>query len=127
LAQDLQQYHQVKGPFTGGQADGLGWWESLPVSSTTQPLKAFAVIIFSIAPHAADAERLFSDLGGTQSVKRCNLSIETFETLGKLRSNYAFHLFEKTRAAGKSTHRQHRHMHTRPTMGINMHLVKDPS
>jgi hypothetical protein len=48
--------------------DGLSWWENLPINSETHPLKAFAIIILSIVPHAAEVERLFSDLGGTQSV-----------------------------------------------------------
>ncbi|KAG2363080.1 hypothetical protein BDR07DRAFT_1405184, partial [Suillus spraguei] len=49
------------------------------------PLKAFAIIIHLIVPHAAGVERYFSGLGGVQSVKRCNLSVQTFESLSKLR------------------------------------------
>ncbi|KAG2368929.1 hypothetical protein BDR07DRAFT_1198175, partial [Suillus spraguei] len=49
-----------------------------------------AITLFSIVPHAADVERLFSDLGGIQGVKRCNLTVRTFETLGKLRNNYTY-------------------------------------
>ncbi|KAG1772934.1 hypothetical protein EV702DRAFT_1010336, partial [Suillus placidus] len=37
-----------------------------------QPPKSFVIIILSIVPHAAaKVEQLFSDLGGTQSAKRC--------------------------------------------------------
>ncbi|KAG2064892.1 hypothetical protein BDR04DRAFT_939507, partial [Suillus decipiens] len=70
--------------FSGGQADALDWWETLPVSAKRCPLKAFANIIHSIVPHAADVERHFSGLGGVQSVKRCNLSVQTFESFSKL-------------------------------------------
>jgi len=84
----LKQYYQCRGPFTGGQATGKEWWESLPISSTDHPLKGFAITILSIVPHSAEVERLFSDLGGVQGVKRCNLSVRTFETVGKLRNNY---------------------------------------
>ncbi|KAG1808524.1 hypothetical protein EV424DRAFT_1328829, partial [Suillus variegatus] len=50
-------------------------------------LKAFAITIYSIIGHTGDVERLFSDLGMTQSAKRCNLLVETFETLGKIYAN----------------------------------------
>jgi hypothetical protein len=87
LVTDLKEYHKCSGVFSGGQADGLDWWENLPVSAERCPLKAFAIIIHSIVPHAADVERYFSGLGGVQSVKRCNLSVETFESLSRLRGS----------------------------------------
>ncbi|KAG2360986.1 hypothetical protein BDR07DRAFT_1288367, partial [Suillus spraguei] len=67
-------------PFAGGQADGLAWWENLPVNSDAHPLKAFAIIILSIVPHAAEVEHLFSELGGMQSAKHCNLSSHIQDT-----------------------------------------------
>jgi hypothetical protein len=88
-------------------------------------LKTLAIVIHTIVPHAADVERLFSDLGGTQSVKHCNLSVETFETLGKLRNNYSYHLYQKDRAAGKPIHHRHAHMHTRKDPGIDTELAKE--
>ncbi|KIJ10028.1 hypothetical protein PAXINDRAFT_86638 [Paxillus involutus ATCC 200175] len=101
------------------------WWESLPVSADTNPLKSFAITILSIVPHAGDVERLFSDLGSAQSPRHCNLSVETFETLGKIRGNLCHHLHIKNVAAGKQTHRHHAHMHTREVPGINLDVVKD--
>ncbi|KAG2062609.1 hypothetical protein BDR04DRAFT_1040100, partial [Suillus decipiens] len=71
-------YNLCHAPFTGGQVDRLAWCENLPVNSDAHPLKAFAIVILSIVPHAAEVEQLFSDLGGTQSAKRCNLSVRTF-------------------------------------------------
>jgi hypothetical protein len=68
-----------------------------------QHLKAFAIIILSIVPHAAEVERLFSDLGGMQSVKRCNLSVNTFQTLSKIRANLHYHIHSKNVADGKPT------------------------
>ena len=35
---------------------------------------------------------LFSNLTGTQGVKKCNLNVKTFETLGKLQANYNYHI-----------------------------------
>ncbi|KAG2126369.1 uncharacterized protein EDB93DRAFT_1097105, partial [Suillus bovinus] len=48
------------------------------------PLKVLAITLLSIVPHAADIEHLFSDVGSTQSPKRCNLSVDTFEALAKI-------------------------------------------
>ncbi|KIJ10350.1 hypothetical protein PAXINDRAFT_58441, partial [Paxillus involutus ATCC 200175] len=61
--------------------------ESLPVSADTNPLKSFAITILSIVPHTGDVEQLFLDLRSAQSLRRCNLSVETFETLGKFHGN----------------------------------------
>ncbi|KAG1750064.1 hypothetical protein EDB19DRAFT_1585149, partial [Suillus lakei] len=69
--------------FSGGQTDGLAWWESLAVSADGHPLKALAITLLSIVPHAADVH-LFSDMGSTQSPKCCNLSVDTFEALAKI-------------------------------------------
>ncbi|KXN82463.1 hypothetical protein AN958_02532 [Leucoagaricus sp. SymC.cos] len=78
-------------------------------------------------PHTADVERLFSQLGGIQSAKRCNLTIENFEQLGKLRCNYSFHLYECAHKEGKPIRRKHGHMHTRTTPGIDAELVDELS
>jgi hypothetical protein len=125
LREDLKQYYQCKGLFVGGSKNGLEWWENLPTTADKNPLKALAIIILSIVPHAGEVERLFSALGNTQSRKRCNLSVQTFETLGKLRANYARQLYQQDRAAGKPIHRRHAHMHTRDEAGINPDLVND--
>ncbi|KAH7905944.1 hypothetical protein BJ138DRAFT_1225824 [Hygrophoropsis aurantiaca] len=125
LVYDLKEYQKCAGPFNGGQANALEWWECLSVTAKQCPLKAMAIIIHSIVPHAAEVERYFSGLGGTQSVKRCNLSVETFESLSKLRSNYSYHLYQMDRAAGKSTHRKHGHMHTQLEPGIDISVATD--
>ncbi|KAJ8582931.1 hypothetical protein M405DRAFT_692843, partial [Rhizopogon salebrosus TDB-379] len=100
LIENLKQYYQCKGPFAGGQSNGKDWWESLPISARTHPLKTLAVTLFSIVPHAAEVEQLFSDLGGIQGVKHCNLTVHTFETLGKLRNNYSYHIYQRALTAG---------------------------
>lgn len=125
LVADLKDYHKSSGVFSGGQADALDWWETLPVSVERCPLKAFAVIIHSIVPHAADVERYFSGLGGVQSVKRCNLSVQTFESLSKLRASYANFLHKVDHEAGKPARRKHAHMHTRPDHGLDTALADE--
>ncbi|KAG1787562.1 uncharacterized protein HD556DRAFT_1448571 [Suillus plorans] len=124
LVADLKAYNLCHAPFAGGQADGLAWWENLPVNSDTHPLKGFAIIILSIVPHAAEVERLFSDLGGTQSPKCCNLSVGTFKTLGKVRANLHYHIHLKNVADGKPTQRCHAHMHTSELPGIDTDIAK---
>ncbi|KDR66641.1 hypothetical protein GALMADRAFT_80557, partial [Galerina marginata CBS 339.88] len=125
LVDNLQQYHQVKGPFVGGHRNSLEWWENLPISAEKYPLKALAITLLSVVPHAGEVERLFSSLGGVQTARRCGLALQTFETLGKLRSNYCYHLYERDRAAGKSVHRRHAHMHTQAEGGVNVELVEE--
>ncbi|KAG2040859.1 hypothetical protein BDR03DRAFT_932489 [Suillus americanus] len=113
LSDDLQAYNQSLTPFTGGHAGGLSWWKNLSINSEIHPLKAFSVTILSIVGHAGEVERTFSDLGTTQSARRCNLSVDTFETLGKIRANLRHYSAVKAAEAGKSTRRRHAHMHTR--------------
>ena len=125
LKADLETYNKCEAPFTGGDTDALEWWSNLPVDPIKHPLKAFAMAMHSIVPHAGDIERLFSDLGGTQSAKRCRLSVDTFEKLGKLRSNLSRHLHQKLAGDGVPVRRQHGHMHTRPESGINSDLAAD--
>ncbi|KAG2353490.1 hypothetical protein BDR07DRAFT_1495575 [Suillus spraguei] len=95
LIDDLQAYNLCRTPFAGGHADGLAWWEHLAVSADRHPLKALAITLLSIGPHAADVERLFSDMGSTQSPKHCNLSVDTFEALAKIRANLRYHTHQK--------------------------------
>ncbi|KAG2068323.1 hypothetical protein BDR04DRAFT_1209137, partial [Suillus decipiens] len=80
------------------------------------------ITLFSIVPHAADVERLF---GGIQSVKHCNLTVRTFETLGKLRNNYSYHVHQRVLAAGQPVHRKHAHMHTQNNDGTGTDLAMD--
>jgi len=56
LVEDMKQYYQCKGPFVGGQADGLDWWENIPVGAGAHPLKALMITILSIVPHAANVK-----------------------------------------------------------------------
>ncbi|KAG2062453.1 hypothetical protein BDR04DRAFT_1165209 [Suillus decipiens] len=58
---------------------------------------------------AESYKRLFSDLGGIQNVKRCNLTVRTFDTLGKLRNNYSYHVHQRALATGQPVRRKHAH------------------
>ena len=112
LTRDLKAYHNGEAPFKGGKSDGKDWWKSLVVNVNSHPLKALAIKLFSIVPHAAEVERFFSNLGGIQSVKRSNLTIPHMQTFGTLRNHYVRQLHEIAIAARKPTQRKHAHMHT---------------
>ncbi|KAF9231857.1 hypothetical protein BU15DRAFT_90811 [Melanogaster broomeanus] len=112
LVDDMRAYNLSRAPFAGGQANA-------------HPLKNLAIRMLSIVPHVGDVKRLFSDLGSTQSPQRCNLSVQTFETLGKICANLRHHVHSKDTAMGKETRRWHAHMHTRKEPGINMEVVED--
>lgn len=125
LAKDLKAYYLGQDPFSGGKADGKDWWESLVCTVTDHPLKAFAVKLFSIVPHAAEVEHFFSNLGGIQSVRRSRLTVAHMQTFGMLRNHYTRQLSEDAEKQGKSTRRKHAHMHTLETPGINAARAKN--
>lgn len=125
LLDDLKLYFLAKGPFSGGKSDARDWWETLNIDSTRHPLKLLAMKISLIVPHSAEVERLFSDLGGVQGVRRSRLTVSRFEALGKLRANYKRHAYQHLEAQGKSVQRKHGHMHTREGVGINIPLATE--
>ncbi|KAG2070793.1 hypothetical protein BDR04DRAFT_1099562 [Suillus decipiens] len=61
ICQESKAVLPMQRPIAGGQANEKDWWENLPMSAKTYPLKS---PLFSIVPHAADVEQLF---GGIQS------------------------------------------------------------
>ena len=67
LGEDLKQYYQCKGPFVGGSKNRPDWWENLLMTANKNPLKAVAITILSIVPHAGEVKHPFSALGNTQS------------------------------------------------------------
>ncbi|KAG1843774.1 hypothetical protein DFJ58DRAFT_853521 [Suillus subalutaceus] len=125
LVDDLKAYNLCCAPFSGGQADGLAWWESLTVCGNRHPLKALAITLLSIVPHAADVKHLFLDMGSTQSPKRCNLTVDTFEALAKIQANLHYHSHQKALANGRPICRRHAHMHTSAQPGINIDVAAD--
>ncbi|KAJ6470538.1 ribonuclease H-like domain-containing protein, partial [Mycena sanguinolenta] len=124
LVKDLKAYYHCRSPFAGGQKNAREWWEAVPKEHGA-PLRNMAIVLASIVPHAAEVERLFSELGGIQTPRRSLLSVDTMEKTGKIRSRLNYELYEQCRAAGKSGHRKHNHMHTSDTPGIDADLAKD--
>jgi len=88
LVSDIKDYFAGRSPFSGGKADAREWWSTLPIDAFDHPIKTLAVRMHKIVPHAAEVERLFSNLNGIQSDKRSQLTLPHMETLGILRNEY---------------------------------------
>ncbi|GET55642.1 ribonuclease H-like domain-containing protein [Rhizophagus irregularis DAOM 181602=DAOM 197198] len=59
------------------------WWNSI-VDGKFSFLSRLAKVIFSITPHSASCERLFSAMGWLFGKRRINLQPETIETMAKI-------------------------------------------
>ncbi|KAG8934913.1 hypothetical protein FRC01_012962 [Tulasnella sp. 417] len=120
LVRDINIYNAGKAPFAGGSVDGASWWDGLPVSIEQHPLKALAIRLWALVPHSAENEQLFSNLGGIQGRCQSNLTVETFESLGKLAAHYTALIHQSQISQGKPIRGDHAHMHTRPEPGIDI-------
>ncbi|PKY34645.1 hypothetical protein RhiirB3_459811, partial [Rhizophagus irregularis] len=67
------------------------WWNSI-IDGKFSFLSRFSKVIFSITPHSASCERLFSSLGWMFGKKRTNLSAQTIESMAKI---YRYNLSTK--------------------------------
>jgi hypothetical protein len=119
LLDHLQLYRANRAPFEGGSPNAQTWWENRPLTVEQCPLKSIALILCKIVPHAAEIERLFSDLGKTQGTTRL-LDTSTLRSLGRLRGHYN----ETLRERGLLKRRQHAHMHTREGGGIDVDAIQ---
>lgn len=125
LVKNINTYADGSTPFEGGTSNGLDWWTELPVKASDYPLKSMGMRILSIVPHTAEVERLFSNLGHIQGVRRCNLSVPHMQTLGGLRNYYQGLVDEKKKESGQPTRRKHAHMHTREGGGVDSQKVSN--
>ena len=85
LAQ-LQKYFDKAKPYdssyTVNQDTPYLWWNSIIDGRSS--LSRLAKVIFSITPHSASCERLFSALGWIFGKRRTNLCTETLESMAKI-------------------------------------------
>lgn len=58
------------------------WWNSIIDGHSS--LSQLAKVLFSITPHSASCERLFSALGWLFGKRRINLGVETLESMAKI-------------------------------------------
>ena len=125
LVKNISAYADGCSPFEGGTSNGLDWWNGLPIKVSDYPLKSMGIRILSIIPHAAEVERLFSNLGHIQGARRCNLTVPHMQTLGGLRNYYQGLVDKKKKDSGQSTRRKHAHMHTREDGGVDSQKVEN--
>lgn len=125
LVKNINTYVDGSSPFEGGTPNGLNWWKELPVKASEYPLKSMGMRILSIVPHAGEVERLFSNLGHIQGVRRCNLSVSHMQALGSLRNHYQGVVDKKKKESGQPTRRRHAHMHTREGGGVDPQKAAD--
>lgn len=127
LIQDIIDYEKDRGPFgvRTGRSDPHQWWDRLTVVDTAHPLRVFALLMHSIVPHAAEVERLFSNLGGVQSPRRSCLTVEVLGMLGTIRSHYAAEFHNELKSRGIDIRRSHAHMHTEKDGGSHSGTIDD--
>ncbi|GET00495.1 ribonuclease H-like domain-containing protein [Rhizophagus clarus] len=79
------KYLDKKTPYSAPYSNNNGpfqWWNSIIDGRSS--LSRLAKIIFSITPHSASCERLFSALGWMFDERRTNLSTKTIECMAKI-------------------------------------------
>jgi hypothetical protein len=101
LVAQLLAYVLGRAPFCLECPSGMpvsDWWASMP-DAAADVLKALATLLYAISPHAADPERLFSQLGFYEGQRRSGLAVDTLGMMAtiKFRYNqqqprYAYHL-----------------------------------
>ena len=92
LSNDLQAYNRSISPFSGGQKDGLKWWQDLPVNSADHPLKVFAITMLSIVGpgyHAISMHKMAVIAAQTSIHKPCYSSRVEYHVMLPLRSQRA--------------------------------------
>src|SRR6266498_5092526 len=86
LLAQLQKYFDKAKPYdssyTVNQDTPYLWWNSIIDGRSS--LSRLAKVIFSITPHSASCERLFSALGWIFGKRRTNLCTETLESMAKI-------------------------------------------
>jgi hypothetical protein len=90
LISQLRNYklneHPYNIPYFPGNDTPLKWWNTC--FSTQLQLQNLAIMLFSITPHAANCERIWSSIGWFYGKRRTRLSIQTIESLTKIHQFY---------------------------------------
>ncbi|CAG8703135.1 21928_t:CDS:2, partial [Gigaspora margarita] len=89
LIAQLRDYHVRKPPYNASytvNVDPQTWWETC--ESNFPYLRLLAIKLFSVSPHAASCERVWSICGWVYGQRRTNLSIENLDAIAQIRSYY---------------------------------------
>jgi hAT family C-terminal dimerisation region len=91
LISQLRIYKLKEAPYNLSYLEGsdtpLKWWNTC--FSTQNQLQQLAIQLFSITPHAASCERIWSSIGWIYGKRRTQLSVQTVESLTKI---YRFYM-----------------------------------
>ncbi|CAB4444994.1 unnamed protein product [Rhizophagus irregularis] len=85
LKAQLRKYLDQDNPYSAPYSNNDGpfqWWNLIIDGRSS--LSRLAKIVFSITPHSASCERLFSALGWMFGKKRTNLNVQTIECMSKI-------------------------------------------
>lgn len=85
LKAQLRKYLDQDNPYSAPYSnhDGPFQWWNLIIDGCSS-LSRLAKIVFSITPHSASCERLFSALGWMFGKRRTNLNVQTIECMSKI-------------------------------------------
>jgi len=86
LNAQLRRYFDHDKPYDSkysNDEDPIQWWNKI-IDGRSSSLSRLAKVIFSITPHSASCERLFSALGWMFGKRRTNLSVKTIECMSKI-------------------------------------------
>lgn len=84
-----------------------------------------AYILLGLTPHAADVERLFSNLGGTQGKRRSRLEVKSLEALARMRGYYSAQLLEKNGGYISKPRRTSACIETNPTPSTELEIKSE--
>ncbi|GBC50085.2 ribonuclease H-like domain-containing protein [Rhizophagus irregularis DAOM 181602=DAOM 197198] len=90
LLAQIRNYELRRSPynqdFDNSLETPMSWWYS--IKDKYDYLKDLAIMIFSITPHSAGCERIFSTLSWLYGKRRQRLDLSTIESMAKIRSYY---------------------------------------
>jgi hAT family C-terminal dimerisation region len=93
LIAQLHKYYEQTSPYNSSYSPQnekpLTWWKY--IFDGRSSLSRLAKVIFSITPHSASCERLFSSLGWFVGKRRTNLDVQTIESMAKVYYHYLSH------------------------------------
>jgi hypothetical protein len=93
LSAQIYKYYEQSSPYNSSYSPRndkpYTWWKYIFDGRCS--LSRLARVIFSITPHSASCERLFSSLGWFVGKRRTNLGVQTIESMAKIYCHYLSH------------------------------------
>jgi hypothetical protein len=86
MEDQVRNYYNEVPPFNSTYADPSGFWLCLRKDKGTMAIREFARLIFSIIPHSAGVEQLFSVLGYLKKKSQGKMKEDTLIRLGQIRN-----------------------------------------